>query len=565
MKHMRFFMVVCILAAFAAVVFPMPAAAQEETRVIIQYRANGRAAVMQRLQSQGARVNFQFDELNAVVVSLPAQAVNAMRANPDVLAIEPDEPRYLSNQTVPYGVDAIQARNIWDANFDGLIDAGAPTGAGRTICIIDSGIQRNHEDFQGVNIIGGYPAGWDTDNYGHGTHVAGTIAAMNNAVGVVGVTPGTVSLYILKVFGDTGGWTYASTLVDAAYRCRDAGANIITMSLEGANFSSIENYAFNQLYNDYGILSVAAAGNSGGTAYAYPASYEAVISVGAVDQNKVVASFSRRNDRVELVAPGVSVYSTYKNNSYANMSGTSMATPHVAAAAALVWSANPSWTNAQIRQALGSSAQDLGDPGRDNAYGYGLVQAQSALTALGGAASTPPTPAPNTPPVAAFSFSCTDLTCALDAGASYDPDGSLVSYAWNFGDGANGSGITANRSYAAAGGYSVTLTVTDNQGATATAAQNVTVSAPISDTTPPVISDVKATKSGSTNFIISWTTDEPATTVVIVNGVTYTDNTLSTAHTMTIRGKKGVTYTYYVQSADAAGNTTAAGPFTYKN
>ncbi len=563
MKHMRFFMVVCILAAFAAVVFPMPAAAQEETRVIIQYRANGRAAVMQRLQSQGARVNFQFDELNAVVVSLPAQAVNAMRANPDVLAIEPDEPRYLSNQTVPYGVDAIQARNIWDANFDGLIDAGAPTGAGRTICIIDSGIQRNHEDFQGVNIIGGYPAGWDTDNYGHGTHVAGTIAAMNNAVGVVGVTPGTVSLYILKVFGDTGGWTYASTLVDAAYRCRDAGANIITMSLEGANFSSIENYAFNQLYNDYGILSVAAAGNSGGTAYAYPASYEAVISVGAVDQNKVVASFSRRNDRVELVAPGVSVYSTYKNNSYANMSGTSMATPHVAAAAALVWSANPSWTNAQIRQALSSSAQDLGEPGRDNAYGYGLVQAQSALTALGGAASTPP--APNTPPVATFNFSCTDLTCAFDAGASYDPDGSLVSYAWNFGDGANGSGITANRSYTAAGGYSVTLTVTDNQGATATAAQNVTVSAPISDTTPPVISDVKATKSGNTNFILSWTTDEPATTVVIVNGVTYTDNTLSTAHTMTIRGKKGVTYTYYVQSADAAGNTAAAGPFTYKN
>ncbi|MBN1920533.1 MAG: S8 family peptidase [Anaerolineae bacterium] len=378
MKQVNVILAVCILAAFVAAVLPTPVAAQEENRVIIQYRSSERSGVLQQLQAAGAVVHYEFPELNAVAVTLPAQALNDMRANPDVLAIEPDEPRHMTGQVVPYGVDAIDARSVWDANYDGVVDAGAPTGEDVTICLIDSGIQRNHEDFQNVNILGGYPAGWDTDNYGHGTHVAGTIAAMNNTLGVVGVTPGTVSLYILKVFGDSGTWTYSSTLVDAAYKCRDAGADIISMSLEGSSYSSIENYVFNQLYNDYGILSVAAAGNSGGTSYAYPASYEAVISVGAVDQNNVVASFSNRNDRVELVAPGVSIFSTYKNGGYAYMSGTSMATPHVSAAAALVWAAFPEMSAAEVRAQLQSTALDLGVASRDTSYGYGLLQTYEA-------------------------------------------------------------------------------------------------------------------------------------------------------------------------------------------
>jgi len=561
MKQVNILLVVCILAAFVAAIIPTPVAAQEETRVIIQYRSSERASVLQQLQSAGAVVNYTFPEINAVAVTLSAQTLNAMRANSDILAIEPDEPRYMTGQVVPYGVDAIAARSVWDADYDGVIDAGAPTGENVTICIIDSGIQRSHEDFQNVNIIGGYPAGWDTDNYGHGTHVAGTIAAMNNTLGVVGVTPGTVSLYIVKVFGDTGTWTYSSTLVDAAYKCRDAGAKVISMSLEGANFSSIENYVFNQLYNDYGILSVAAAGNSGGTAYSYPASYDAVISVGAVDQNNAVASFSRTNDKVELTAPGVNIYSTFKNT-YANMSGTSMATPHVTAAAALVWSANPSWTNAQIRQALTGSALDLGTAGRDNAYGFGVIQAQKALQLLGWSAGAPVTPPPaNVAPTAAFTFNCTGLTCAFDASSSTDPDGSLTAYNWTFGNGATATGATANVTYAAAGDYTVTLTVTDDQGATAQVSQTATARA--ADTTAPVITVVKAVKSGL-YIIFTWTTNEPSTTVVIANNVTTSNATLVTAHSISIKGKKGTTYTYYVQSADAAGNTAVAGPYSIK-
>lgn len=565
MKQMHCLLLVCILATLAIAVVPAPISAEEETRVIVYLRANGRAQALQRLQNQGARVHFQFDELNAVAVSLPLRALNAMRADPDILAIEPDEPRYPFEQVIPYGVDAVQARLVWDANQDGSVDGGAPTGRGITVCIIDSGIQRNHEDFQNVNVIGGFPSGWDTDNYGHGTHVAGTIAAMNNAVGVVGVTPGAVSLYIVKVFGDTGTWTYSSTLVDAAYKCRDAGANIITMSLGGASYSSMENYAFSQLYEAYGILNVAAAGNSGGTAYAYPASYDSVISVGAVDQNNVVASFSRANDQVELAAPGVSVYSTYKNT-YATMSGTSMATPHVAAAAALVWSADKSWTNVEIRQALSAASLDLGTGGRDNFYGFGLVQAQSALQSLQGGVSAPlPTPEPpvNSSPVAEFSVDCANLTCTFDASISSDPDGSLVSYNWDFGNGATASSATTTYIYPAPGNYTVGLTVMDDAGATASTTQTVTAFQ--SDVTAPTIANVSATKSGNVTVVIAWTTDEPSTSVVVANGKTISENALTTGHSITIKVKKNTTYTYYVQSTDASGNTAVAGPFSFEN
>ena len=157
---------------------------------------------------------------NSFVVGLPADTLAEIEAHPLVSRVYEDVRRYADAQTVPYGVDLVQARDLWDVNRDGVVDPGSPTGAGRTVCIIDSGLFTGHEDFQGVNIIGGYPSGWNTDTCGHGTHVAGTIAAMNNSLGVVGVTPGTTSLYIVKVFGDNCAWTYASTLVDATDRCQ---------------------------------------------------------------------------------------------------------------------------------------------------------------------------------------------------------------------------------------------------------------------------------------------------------------------------------------------------------
>ncbi len=381
-KSSQFVTIVIAILCVVAFAVPTPTYARAEPeRVFVEFVPGRQAQVLNSLESQGAEVHYQFDELNVVVMTLPAEARQALSRSSDVVRVEPDVRRYLADQVVPYGVDAVEARDVWDADRDGVVDPGAPTGAGRMVCIIDSGIEASHEDFSGVNIVGGYPSGWDTDNYGHGTHVAGTVAAVNNDTGVLGVTPGEVSLYILKVYGDNGEWIYSSTLIDAAYRCRDAGADIISMSLSGPYYSSYENTHFQTLY-DQGLLLVAAAGNSGGTAYGYPASYDAVISVAAVDQNNVVASFSQKNDKVELAAPGVSVYSTYKGGGYAYMSGTSMSTPHVSAAAAVVWSSDPNRSNAEIRGVLQQTALDLGAAGRDNEYGYGVVKTACAIAAL---------------------------------------------------------------------------------------------------------------------------------------------------------------------------------------
>lgn len=219
------------------------------------------------------------------MVTLPAAALDGIRRNPHVSNVESDAERYpiastretvdlgrmatldVMAQSVPYGIDMVQARDVWDADGNGTIDAGAPTGAGRTVCIIDTGYQQSHEDLP--DAAGGYSQvddSWSTDGYGHGSHVGGTIAAQNNALGVVGVTPGTVGLYIVKVFNDSGKWTTSSDLVDALNRCVAAGANVVSMSLGGGSFVSNENNAFAAAYAG-GVLSVAAAGNDGDTSY----------------------------------------------------------------------------------------------------------------------------------------------------------------------------------------------------------------------------------------------------------------------------------------------------------
>ena len=146
------------------------------------------------------------------------------------------------------------------------------------------------------------------DGAGHGTHVAGTITAVNNNIGVVGVAPH-VGLYIVKIFGDDGLWTNSSDLVDAANTCADNGATVISMSLSGPTSSSKEETAFDNLYAQ-GVLSVAAASNDGTTDYAYPASYNSVMSIGALDESLAIADFSNQNDQVEISGPGVAVLST---------------------------------------------------------------------------------------------------------------------------------------------------------------------------------------------------------------------------------------------------------------
>jgi serine protease len=149
------------------------------------------------------------------------------------------------------------------------------------------------------------------------------------------------------------------------------------MSLGGGSSSTAERNAM-QGFVDDGMLLIAAAGNSGNSSLSYPASYPSVVSVAAVDSNENRASYSQYNTQVEIAGPGSGVNSTWPVNTYRSINGTSMATPHVVGAAALVWSFFPSCTNEQIRNALTITAKDKGSAGRDNFYGFGIVKARDA-------------------------------------------------------------------------------------------------------------------------------------------------------------------------------------------
>ena len=333
------------------------------------------AAAKSEVRKAGGAIKKELKKQKMVAATMSKSALNKLRNNPNVESIEVDVRRKPMAQTTPYGYTMVQANQF-----------GQSDTTARKVCIIDTGYNLGHPDLPGTNdgVTGqannSAVGNWYNDGNGHGTHVAGTIAAYDNNEGVVGVYPG-VDMHIVKIFNDNGQWTYASDLIDAISQCQDAGSNVVNMSLGGGSASTTERNAM-QSFTDAGMLLVAAAGNDGNSAKSYPASYDAVMSVAAVDSNENRASYSQYNDQVEIAAPGSAVQSTYPTNTYAALSGTSMATPHVAGGAALVWSYFPQCTNNEIRSALNATAEDKGSAGRDNFYGYGLMQLADAYNYL---------------------------------------------------------------------------------------------------------------------------------------------------------------------------------------
>lgn len=258
------------------------------------------------VRAAGGSPVYEFAGLSTVAAWLPAASIDALARHPNVEFVEEDPKRELSAQTTPYGIPMVQADQV---AFD-LAGAGACK-----VCIIDSGYYAAHEDLQDSNVSYTTDSGTgdpSRDLCGHGTHVAGTVAALgSNGAGVIGVAPGEggIQLHIVKVFGDDCSWSYSSDLIDALNKCKAAGSKIVSMSLGGSFSSRTEANAFDQAWND-GVLSVAAAGNGGNNRKSYPASYSSVVSVAAIDANKTVASFSQYNSEVDIAAPGVSVLST---------------------------------------------------------------------------------------------------------------------------------------------------------------------------------------------------------------------------------------------------------------
>ena len=336
-----------------------------------------------------------FKHGNSLKIRLDAAEVQELMDSDDVLNVEEDQlvhlsPTHPSSQgeidasigenpaEVPYGIQMVQALDVADDEVG---------SSGITVCIADTGYDILQNDLpQGSKVVGkSFIPGesWNVDGHGHGTHVAGTIAALEDGLGVLGVVRnGEMNLLIAKVLSDSGSGSSAGVLEGVEW-CQENGADVISMSLGGGGFSQITSDIYKEIYENDGVLVVAAAGNSGPGIVGYPASYDSVLSVGAVDSNKNIAGFSQTNDQVELVAPGVAVKSTQPNNSYVSWSGTSMACPHVAGVAALVWSHFPHLTAMEIRNVLRVTAENLGnDEGKDPVFGYGLVRFQRGFRCI---------------------------------------------------------------------------------------------------------------------------------------------------------------------------------------
>ena len=458
-------------------------------------------AVRKKLKNLGAKVKAEFPNMNMISAELSSADAMSLANDDNVEYVEEDLPRRFMAQSVPYGIGMVQADQVDDS-------VASANSGGKKICIIDSGLNLPHEDMgaQGGTINGTSDSGtgnWFDHGGPHGTHVAGTIAALNNGIGVRGVIGTDPNLHIVKVFNEAG-WGYSSDLVSAINKCVSNGSDVINMSLGGTGSSISEKNGIQAAY-DAGVLLIAAAGNDGVATSttdveSFPASYDSVMSVAAIDSAKVLADFSQKNSQVEISGPGVDVYSTYPeglgsvvevsvagsgysanamenqgsataalynfgtgqaidsgasgsvcliargsisfhdkvkacqdsggvgailynnvagsfggtlgtsnatsipsvtvsdtdgaamlNNlgasatinidagNYGKMSGTSMASPHVAGVAALVWSHHPTCTNVEIRNVLNATAQDLGATGRDVKFGYGLAQTKDAI------------------------------------------------------------------------------------------------------------------------------------------------------------------------------------------
>lgn len=277
----------------------------------------------------------------------------------------------------------------WNLERIGAPDAWDITQGSREvrIAVVDSGVDLDHPDLEGrIDTSRGYDfIGRDAvadDGFGHGTHVAGVLAAAtDNGSHVAGIA-GECVLIPVRVL-DRWGNGETSTMAEGIRYAADQGADVINVSAGGPDDARVLSDAVDYAVSK-GCVVVAAAGNRGIAGLDYPAAYPDVVSVGAVDETDASASFSRFGDRLDMVAPGVAVHSLRPITGAADsgtgvMSGTSMATPHVAGVAALLRSANPTWTAGMVIRRLMDTAEDLGPMGKDPRFGFGLVRADRAL------------------------------------------------------------------------------------------------------------------------------------------------------------------------------------------
>ena len=382
-----------VLPSLAALVFFATAAAAQETRVIVIFHDAPDESVV---TDRGGKVALRSDRSRMIAAHIPANKAAEIAADEGVASVVEDcavevpvgangKPSGVGNgggggaqqpaQQTPWGITRIDAPEVW----------GSTTGAGVRIAVVDTGIKDDHADFKnaggtsrvvlGPNFVNAAKA--SKDDNGHGTHVAGTAGASNNSIGVVGVAPD-CTLVSVKVLDRQGNGFISGVIAGIDWAADNA--DVINISLgTTSDIQALEDSVDAAAAS--GAVVVAAGGNEGqiGNPPLYPGAYASVIAVAATNSSDGVPAFSTRGSYIDIAAPGVSVLSTWKDGFYASISGTSMATPHVAGAAALLRATG--LVGGAIRAALEGTADDInGGSDPDNEIGHGLLDVEEAVT-----------------------------------------------------------------------------------------------------------------------------------------------------------------------------------------
>lgn len=426
-----------LLSVTSALSLGIQAQAQDNNieRYIVKYSPNNQERVEAEIALANGEIKLHLGNQRFYAVEMLPEDMNRLQSVAEIEFIEVDARNFLFAETKEYGIDMI---NVDETNPLHLSEA---TTTDRKVCIIDTGFDRNHIDLQNQRITGddGIPipnstqqandtGDWWIDENGHGTMMGGIIAALgNNNEGYVSVNPGNkLHLHIVKAFISPNGfgtqpfWVYTSDSIAALDQCLAAGSHIVNMSYGKPTYSLAENQAMIAAANA-GTLLIAASGNDGGITPRYPATLDAVMSVSSVNNLEYPAEASQYHLSNEISAPGGRIFpqstpvptlppvppipsmgipigelhSTYPSygpnytppinnlsNAYASGTGSSMAAAYVSGVAAKVWAYHPNCSGGQIRGALLSSAIEKGPSGRDRYYGYGIVDAYGAHSAL---------------------------------------------------------------------------------------------------------------------------------------------------------------------------------------